>query len=91
MVILQSKNKSQATNIVFLRIAEMPPEKRGGFGRKSANAKFMENHRKNLAPEAQSDLRKATKESVQKYRANLTEEKKLEIKQQDREYKRHKR
>ena len=69
----------------------MPPKKRGGFGRKSANARFMENFGKNLSPNAKEKLCQANRESVQKHRKILTEEKKIEIKQQDNEYQRNKR
>lgn len=69
----------------------MPPKKRGGFGRKSGNAKFMERFRKNLSPDAKEKLCQANKESVQKYRKSLIEEKKIEIKQQDIEYQKNKR
>ena len=64
----------------------MPPKKRGGFGRKSANAQYVENFWKNLSPNAKEKLRKSTKESTQRYRKNLTEDKKIEIKKQDLEY-----
>ena len=68
----------------------MPPKKRGRFGTKSANAKFMEKFRKNLSPKAKEKLCQANRKSVQKYRKSLTEEKKIEIKQQDIEYQRNK-
>ena len=69
----------------------MPPKKRGGFGRKSANAKFMESFRKNLSPNSKEKLCQSNRESVQKYRKSLTEERKTEIKQQDIKYQRNKR
>ena len=51
----------------------------------------MERFRKNLSPDAKEKLCQANKESVQKYRKSLIEEKKIEIKQQDIEYQKNKR
>ena len=52
----------------------MPPKK-SNYGRKSAKAKQMQQVRSNLSPESKEKLLKRTKESMQKYRANMDEEK----------------
>ena len=54
----------------------MPPKK-SNYGRKSAKAKQMQQVRSNLSPESKKKkkLLNKTKESMQKYRANMDEEK----------------
>ena len=52
----------------------MPPKK-SNYGRKSAKAKQMQQVRSNLSPESKKKLLNRTKESMQKYRANMDEEK----------------
>ena len=60
----------------------MPPKK-SNYGRKSAKAKQMQQVRSNLSPESKKKLLNRTKESMQKYRANMDEEKLGEIQTQD--------
>ena len=60
----------------------MPP-KNSNYGRKSAKAKQMQQVRNNLSPESKKKLLNKTKESMQKYRANMDEEKLGEIQTQD--------
>ena len=60
----------------------MPPKKRQRYG-KSSKAKKNEETRKNLSPDAKGKLCQATKESVQKHRANLDEEKLEDIRCQN--------
>ena len=60
----------------------MPPKK-SNYGRKSAKAKQMQQVRSNLSPESKKKLLNRTKESMQKYRANMDEEKLGEIQMQD--------
>ena len=60
----------------------MPPKK-SNYGRKSAKAKQMEKIRNNLSPESKEKLLKRKRESMQKYRANMDEEKLGEIQMQD--------
>ena len=64
----------------------MPPKKRISFGRKLPKAKFMKESREKLSLDRKIELKNATKEAVQKHRANLTEEKQFEVQQQDLEY-----
>ena len=52
----------------------MPPKK-SNYGRKSTKAKQMQQVRSNLSPESKKKLLNRTKESMQKYRANMDEEK----------------
>ena len=61
---------------------KMPPKKRQRFG-KSSKAKKNQETRKNLSPDSKEKLCQATKESVQKHRANLDEEKLEDIRLQD--------
>ena len=61
---------------------KMPPKK-SNYGRKSAKAKQMEKIRSNLSPESKEKLLKRTKESMQKYRANMDEEKLEDIQLQN--------
>ena len=60
----------------------MPPKK-SNYGRKSAKAKQMEKIRNNLSPEPKEKLLAKTRESTQKYRANMDEEKLEDIQLQD--------
>ena len=69
----------------------MPPKKKSTFGRKLPKAKKMEEFRKNLSSDAKDELRKVTKEAVQKHRSNMTEEKQIEVQQKDVEYRQRKR
>jgi hypothetical protein len=48
----------------------MPPKKRQRYG-KSSDTKKIKETRKNLSPNSKEKLCNATKESVQKHRANL--------------------
>ena len=61
---------------------KMPPKKRQRYG-KSSNTKKIQETRKNLSPNSKEKLCNATKESVQKHRANLDEEKLEDIRCQD--------
>ena len=61
---------------------KMPPKKRQRYG-KSSNTKKIHETRKNLSPDSKEKLCNATKESVQKHRANLDEEKNEEIRLQN--------
>ena len=60
----------------------MPPKK-SNYGRKSAKAKQMEKIRNNLSAESKEKLLEKTRESMQKYRANVDEEKLEDIQLQD--------
>ena len=60
----------------------MPPKKRQRYG-KSSNTKKVQETRKNLSPSSKEKLCIATKESVQKHRAKLDEEKLEDIRLQD--------
>ena len=60
----------------------MPPKK-SNYGRKSAKAKQMEKIRNNLSPESKEKLLEKTRESMQKYRAIMDEEKLEDIQLQD--------
>ena len=60
----------------------MPPKKTN-YGRKSAKAKQMEQTRRNLSPDSKEKLLNRAKESMQKYRANMDEEKLEDIQLQD--------
>ena len=61
---------------------KMPPKKRQRYG-KSSNTKKIQEARKNLSPNSKEKLCNTTKESVQKHRANLDEEKLEDIRLQD--------
>ena len=52
----------------------MPPKKRERYG-KSSNTKKIKDARQKLSPNSKENLCNATKESVQKHRAKLDEEK----------------
>jgi gamma-glutamyl phosphate reductase len=60
----------------------MPPKK-SNYGRKSAKAKQMEKIRNNLSAESKEKLLEKTRESMQKYRANVEEENLEDIQLQD--------
>ena len=60
----------------------MPPKK-SNYGRKSTKAKQMHQIRANLSPESKEKLLEKTRESMQKYRANMNEEKLEDIQLQD--------
>ena len=60
----------------------MPPKKRERYG-KSSNTKKIKDARQNLSPNSKEKLCNATKESVQKHRAKLDEEKLEDIRLQD--------
>ena len=63
-------------------MSKMPPKK-SNYGRKSAKAKQMHQTTNNLSPESKEKLLKRKRESMQKYRANMDEEKLGEIQTQD--------
>ena len=63
-------------------MSKMPPKK-SNYGRKSAKAKQMHQTTNNLSPESKEKLLERKRESVQKYRANMDEEKLGEIQMQD--------
>ena len=68
----------------------MPP-KRSSIGRKLPKANVMKEFRKKLNPDAKDELKKATREAVQKHRENWNEEKRIEIQEKDLKYKQNKR
>ena len=55
-------------------MSKMPPKK-SNYGRKSTKAKQMHQTTNNLSPESKEKLLKRKRESMQKYRANMDEEK----------------
>ena len=60
----------------------MPPKKRERYG-KSSNTKKIKEARQNLSPNSKEKLCNATKDSVQKHRAKLDEEKLEDLRYQN--------